>query len=428
MTDNLRRRRLRPLMSGVVLRSQTDARLAALAAGGSQQAFSTIYERYRRELVTHAGRIVRPDRADDVVQHTMLAAWTAVLAGTEITDLRGWLHRVVHNAALDTVRRRGYDDGEIPDAWVAPAGTDELAEGRMQAATALAAIAELPESQRRALMLTALEGQSGHDAALEMGISDGAMHQLVYRARTAVRAAVTAITPLPLISWLGAAAAAPTTSASIGLGAAGGSAIVAKIAAVVAVSAVTLGATHALQDNDHRRHAVHIPRARAVLTASQRAGQAARLVASPARASVSAAPSGRAPAAPASLARAHQRGQSGSSGRGSQRNAQSGTGQSGNVQAGGRQAGRSGGAQSGGAQSGGAQSGGAHSGGVQRSGSGGSQSGGGGQSASSIRQSTGTIGQSTGSNGRSTSATGTIGQSTTGSGQPTGGQSGNGNN
>src|ERR1035437_9713389 len=107
MTENPRRGRLRPLLSGVVLRSQTDGRLCALASAGNQQAFSTIYERYRRELGSHVGRIVRADRADDVVQQAMLAAWTALLAGAEITDLRAWLHRVVHHAALDTVTKRG---------------------------------------------------------------------------------------------------------------------------------------------------------------------------------------------------------------------------------------------------------------------------------------------------------------------------------
>ncbi len=150
MTDNRLRGRVRPALSGLVLRSQTDARLGALAATGSRPAFGTIYERYQRELRSHARRIVRADRADDVVQHSMLAAWTAMLDGAEISDLRGWLHRIVHNTALDAVKRRGYDDSEIPDSAISPSRTDELAERRLDASSALAAIAALPESQRRA--------------------------------------------------------------------------------------------------------------------------------------------------------------------------------------------------------------------------------------------------------------------------------------
>jgi RNA polymerase sigma factor (sigma-70 family) len=273
MTENQKRGRLRPLLSGVLLRAQTDERLAALASTGNQQAFSAIYERYRRELGSHACRIVRPDRADDVVQHAMLAVWNALLAGAEISDLRAWLHRVTHNAALDTINRRGYDDGDIPDSSIAPSRTDELAEGRLSAASALAALAALPESQRRALTLTAIEGRSGHDAALEMGISESAMRQLVYRARSSVRSGVTAVTPLPLINWLVTAAGAPATPAAISLGAAsGGAATIAKVVAVIGVTAATLGATHAFQTHHQSGHTRHVPASQAATTTADRGG------------------------------------------------------------------------------------------------------------------------------------------------------------
>jgi RNA polymerase sigma-70 factor (ECF subfamily) len=269
MTENPRKRSLRPLLSGVVLRSQTDGRLSALARAGNEQAFSVIYERYRRELGSHAGRIVRADRADDVVQQAMFSAWTALLAGAEITDLRAWLHRVVHNAAVDTVTRRGYDDSQIPESSIAPTLSEELAEGRLNAASALAAIAALPESQRRALTLTAIEGHSGHDAARAMNISESAVRQLVYRARSGVRAAVTAITPLPLINRLVESAGVSAAPAAVGLGVAGGgAATVAKVVAVIGVTAATLGGTHAFQGHHHAKHARRAPVSPAVTTAA----------------------------------------------------------------------------------------------------------------------------------------------------------------
>lgn len=271
MTENPRTGRLRPLLSGVVLRSQTDARLCTLASAGNQQAFSAIFERYRHELRSHAGRLVRADRTDDVVQKAMLGAWAALLAGSQITDLRAWLHRVVHNAALDTVSKRGYDDSELPDSSIAPALTEELAEGRLNAAAALSAIAALPEGQRRALTLTAIEGHSGHDAARAMGISESAMRQLVYRARSGVRAAVTAITPMPLINLLVAGGGAPATPAEVGLGAAGvGAATAAKVIAAIGVTAATLGATHAL-NAPHSSHR-HRPTGQAATTTADHHG------------------------------------------------------------------------------------------------------------------------------------------------------------
>jgi len=279
MTEDLRSGRIRPLLSGLVRRSQTDERLALLASTGNQQAFSAIYERYKRELGSHARRIVRADRADDVVQHAMLAAWTALLGGAEIVDLRAWLHRVVHNTALDTVSRRGYGDSEIPVSTIAPARTDELAEGRLSAAAALAAIAALPGSQRRALTLTAVEGCTGHDAAIEMGISESAMRQLVYRARSGVRSALTAVTPLPLITRLVVAAGAPPDTGAVGLGAAGsGAAMIAKVVAVIGVAAATgVGATTALHGRHHPRHTQRTPTSHAPMLASESAGPAAAL-------------------------------------------------------------------------------------------------------------------------------------------------------
>jgi RNA polymerase sigma-70 factor (ECF subfamily) len=255
MTEQPRRGRIRPLLSGLILRSQTDERLALLASAGNQQAFSAIYERYQRELGSHARRIVRADRVDDVVQHAMLAAWTTLLGGGEISELRAWLHRVVHNAALDTVTRRGYEDSDIPDSTIAPARTDVLAEGHLSAASALAAISALPGGQRRALTLTAVEGRSGRDAAIEMGISESAMRQLVYRARSGMRAGLTAVVPLPLVTRLIATGGAPPAAATVGLTAAGGgAATIVKVVAVVGVTAATLGATHALHGQPQPRH------------------------------------------------------------------------------------------------------------------------------------------------------------------------------
>ncbi len=262
MSENSNQGRLRPLVSGVVLRSQTDARLCALARAGHQQAFGVIFERYRRELCSHAARIVRADRADDVVQQAMLGAWTTLTGGPPIFDLRPWLHRVVHNAALDTVARRGYDDAELPDSSTTLALTDELVEGRLAARAALAAMASLPQNQLRALTLTAIDGRSGRDAAATMGITDGAVRQLVHRARSGVRAAASAVTPLPLINWL-VGAGGSATPAAVGL-AGGGAATAAKVIAVIGVTA-TLGVTQPLLAHHSSRPARATPTGQATL-------------------------------------------------------------------------------------------------------------------------------------------------------------------
>lgn len=256
--------RVRPLLSGVVLRAQSDARLARLAGEGHQAAFSVIFERYERELRAHAARVVRPSRVDDVVQHAMLSAWSSLLEGTQIDQLRPWLHRIVHNAALNTTTRRGYEDGELPRTFASAARTEDLVQDRLTAGEALTAIAALPAAQRHALMLTAIDGHSAREAAAHMGVSENALRQLVYRARTTMRSAVSAITPLPLLlSATGHAAAGPATVAGAGaLGsssltaaaAAGGGSAAVKAAAILAIAAGALGTTTALHHDRAPHH------------------------------------------------------------------------------------------------------------------------------------------------------------------------------
>jgi len=246
--------RLRPLLSTVLLRAQSDERLAALVAAGHQPAFAVIFERYQRELRAHARRIVRSDRVDDVVQQAMLGAWSSMRAGAEIRHLRAWLHGITHNASRDLIAKRGYDDTELSQALRDPDRTDSLAEGRLLARRALEAIAELPEGQRQALTLTAIEGHSGASAADAMGISESALRQIVHRARSRVRAAVSAITPLPLVSWAAGAAQESTVSGLSRLGAGAGLAATAtKVAALIGVTGATLGAASYLQQHHQHR-------------------------------------------------------------------------------------------------------------------------------------------------------------------------------
>ncbi len=252
------RGRLRPLLSGVVLRAQSDARLSLLARDGSKAAFDAIYERYSGELRAHAARVVRADRAEDVVQHAMLMAWGTLLDGNEpIVDLRAWLHRVVHNAAINMAARRGYGDSELPATAQARTLTDETAENRLTAAGALAAIAALPEAQRRALTMTAIHGLSGRDAAQRLGVSETAVRQLVRRARGEVRAAVSVLTPWPVIlqaaRWAGEH---QTAVAASGIGASG-TALGVKVAAVAVLAASSVGTAGAL----HHRASPPTPRA-----------------------------------------------------------------------------------------------------------------------------------------------------------------------
>src|SRR5262245_58205092 len=92
-------------MSLVLLRTQSDERLVALAREGHERAFEAIVRRYRRPLLAACARMVPEARAEDVLQQALVLAWRALARGDEVRDLRSWLYRVVRNAALSSLRR-----------------------------------------------------------------------------------------------------------------------------------------------------------------------------------------------------------------------------------------------------------------------------------------------------------------------------------
>ena len=187
-----------------LLRTQSDQRLVELARAGHERAFEAIVERYRRPLLRVARRVLPESRAEDALQQALLAAWTALSRGDDVRALRPWLHRIVHHTALNALRVNGYDYDDLREALrVADAGDDEL-ERRAVVRQTLASVAALPERQREALLRTAVAGHSQEEVARDLGLTDNALRQLVHRARANLRAAATALTPLPLVTAVAA--------------------------------------------------------------------------------------------------------------------------------------------------------------------------------------------------------------------------------
>jgi RNA polymerase sigma factor (sigma-70 family) len=230
-----------PSPSLTLLRTQSDERLVALSREGHERAFEAIVERYRRPLLRGARRVLPEARAEDALQLALLSAWTALQLGDEVRDLRPWLFRIVHNCALNALRVSGYEYDELHDSLrIADAPGDEL-ERRAVMRQTLASVAALPDRQREALLRTAVSGDPQDEVARSLGVSDNALRQLVHRARVSIRAAATAITPLPLPTWLaagGSRGSLPERIAELAAGAApaGAAATLAK-AGTVAVMA-----------------------------------------------------------------------------------------------------------------------------------------------------------------------------------------------
>lgn len=244
-----------PWLSDLLLRSQTDERLIGLAQLGHKRAFELIAERYRRPLTAYAHRL-DPRRADDLVQQTFLSALAALQGGAEVRHLRGWLYEILRNHA-----RREYAScaplAELDEADSVTASAQVVAEQRMLAVDALGAVAQLPARQHDAIVQMAFQGMSRSEVAHSMGLSEGAVRQLVHRGRAAVRTAVTAITPMPILRWLyspRSVSGTGLTEATLGAGTASGAGLALKVGvgAIVASGVVAGGVISATVSTHHR--------------------------------------------------------------------------------------------------------------------------------------------------------------------------------
>jgi RNA polymerase sigma factor (sigma-70 family) len=242
-----------PWLSDRFLASQSDERLVSLARAGHDRAFVIIVERYKRQLHALARRLSPEGRAEDILQQAFLSAFAALRAGVEVDHVRGWLHQIVRNAAFKALARMPNED-ELNDDVIGAGGPADEVERRLLVRALFAEVASLPEHQRDALVKTAVQGHSRSEVAVAMGVTEGAVRQLVHRARASLRTAVTAITPYPLAAW--AASADPTpgldrvTEVVIGAGSASVGAAALKAGAVVMATGVV--ATGMV--NSHGRH------------------------------------------------------------------------------------------------------------------------------------------------------------------------------
>ena len=296
----------------VLLRTQSDARLLTLAREGHERAFEAIVERYRRQLMRTCRRVLPEARAEDALQQALMAAWTAIARGDEVRELRPWLHRIAHRTALNHLRMSGYDFDELHDSLRIADGADEELERRAVMRHTLAGLAALPERQRAALLAIAVDGRSQDEVASDLGLTSGAVRQLVHRARSALRAAATAVTPLPLVSWAAASAAPGEPMASriaeltagAGAGGAGAATALAKAGTVAVLAGGAAAGPAMIERASTHRHSNHAQREARAEARAARTHAAAPRAAAPAPAPVAtprtrSAPARSRPATPA---------------------------------------------------------------------------------------------------------------------------------
>ncbi|HUO53417.1 MAG TPA: sigma-70 family RNA polymerase sigma factor [Rhodoblastus sp.] len=124
-----------------------------------------------------------PDRADDLVQETLIKAWAAAERFEPGTSLRAWLFTIMRNSFYSNYRklRREVQDSDGESAARLMANPEQS--GHLDLEDLKAALATLPADQREAILLVGASGVSYEEAAEICGCAIGTIKSRVNRAR-----------------------------------------------------------------------------------------------------------------------------------------------------------------------------------------------------------------------------------------------------
>ena len=225
-----------------VLSTQSDERLVDLVRAGSDPAFEAIVERYRRALMRYVSRLLPPERAEDVIQQAFVKAYEAMHRDAAELNLRPWLYRIAHNGALNALRDRSLGHAELDERIDGVERPDQAFERTVGLRELVVAVQALPERQRSAILLRELEGRSYDEIAAALGVTDGAVRQLLNRARNALRGAAAAVIPMPLLTRLATGDSTEPVTARVGeMVGVGGGALAMKLCATALVTGAVVG-------------------------------------------------------------------------------------------------------------------------------------------------------------------------------------------
>ena len=166
-------------------------RLVRLAGGGDVRAFVELTKRFQHFAFGSALALIHDFQlAEDVVQESFLAAWSALPSLADPAAFPGWLRGIVRHHAFRVLRRRRPETLPLSDADQVPndeAAPDEQLGHRQQAAAALAAIAALPTSLREPATLFFVHACSHQDIATFLNLPVATVNNRLHAARTQLK-------------------------------------------------------------------------------------------------------------------------------------------------------------------------------------------------------------------------------------------------
>lgn len=178
---------------------QDDKSLVSLSKDGDLAAFNSLVDRYERDIYNLCYRILGDRQAaEDAAQESFLSAYRS-LARFAGGNVRSWLLRIAANQSKDELRRRKRKDRaasldqmfdtigapvEVPDQTQS---SEQAFEDKERAELLQLLLLELPEDQRKALILVDLMDHRYEEAAEVLQLSVGTVKSRIHRGRAKLR-------------------------------------------------------------------------------------------------------------------------------------------------------------------------------------------------------------------------------------------------
>ncbi|KGF30652.1 RNA polymerase sigma factor RpoE [Oligella urethralis] len=179
---------------------ELDAALVKRAQAGEKRAFELLVSKYQRRILRLLGRILyNQSDVEDVAQETFLKAYRALPKFRNESAFYTWLYRIAVNTARNHLSSKqnqlfvsdqlenqdgetfslldNLTDGETPETHM---HNREILEALQ------AALDDLPEQLRQAIVLRELEGLSYEEIAGVMDCPVGTVRSRIFRAREAI--------------------------------------------------------------------------------------------------------------------------------------------------------------------------------------------------------------------------------------------------
>ena len=164
---------------------ETDLAAIGRVIAGDTDAFALLVERHSRSVFRLAYRITSNESdAEEVVQEAFLRAFREIRRYESRASFSTWVGTIAANCALDVIRKRKRfvdTEDEIVSVCEAP-GPDRQANSRRIGEIIATTMSQLSVQERTAFTLRHYEGMPIEAISRELGLSENATKQSIFRA------------------------------------------------------------------------------------------------------------------------------------------------------------------------------------------------------------------------------------------------------